>query len=189
MLDVVNTCANGIRYYIVLFRPPMLPEDVRYLQLTDADLSAVGPSLRDWLGFVFAVLGGFAMATGILMITLAATAFRSREPTAVVGAILGGAASIGMMTAVLGLFALWAASLIAYWLEGAKATTPDETGCWWRARMRVLSTIFSSRHFCAALRTATASRDTRLHVPNALTILGALSADFRALTADVLVML
>lgn len=62
----------------------MLPEDVRYLQLTDADLSAVGPSLRDWLGFVFAVLGGFAMATGILMITLAATAFRSREPIAVV---------------------------------------------------------------------------------------------------------
>ena len=73
------------------------------------------------------------MAAGILMITLAATAFRSREPTAVFGAILGGAASIGTMTAVnfainsdfrwalLGLFALWAASLIAYWLEGAKA--------------------------------------------------------------------
>ncbi|WP_431694781.1 hypothetical protein [Rhizobium giardinii] len=123
----------GIGVYFVLFRPPLLPEDLRYMQLTEADLSAIGPSLGDWLGFVFAVLGGFAMATGILMITLAATAFRSREPIAVFGAILGGAASIGTMTtanfainsdfkwALLGLFALWAASLIAYWLEGAKA--------------------------------------------------------------------
>ncbi|WP_455271711.1 hypothetical protein [Rhizobium herbae] len=76
------------------------------------------------------------MATGILMITLAATAFRSREPIAVVGAILVGAASIGTMTvvnfainsdfrwALLGLFALWAASLITCWLEGAKAIVP-----------------------------------------------------------------
>lgn len=53
--------------------------------------------------------------------------------------------------------------------------------------MRVLSPRFSSRHFSAGLRTATASRYTRLHVPNAPTILGALSADFRALAADVLV--
>lgn len=53
----------------------------------------------------------------------------------------------------------------------------------------VLSPNFSSRHFCAALRTATASRYTRLHVPDALTILGALSADFGALSADVLMML
>ena len=123
-----------IGVYFVLFRPPMLPEDVRYLQLADADLSALGQRLRDWLGYVFAVLGGFATATGILLITLAATAFRSREPIAVFGAILGGAAPIGTMTAVnfainsdfrwalLGLFALWAASFIAYWLEGAKAT-------------------------------------------------------------------
>ncbi|MDW5317636.1 hypothetical protein [Rhizobium sp. PL01] len=133
LLTMTAIIVVGIGIYFVLFRPPMLPEDVRYMQLTEADLLAVGPSLRDWLGFVFAVLGGFAMATGILMITLAAEAFRSREPIAVFGAILGGAASIGTMTvvnfainsdfkwALLGLFALWAASLITYWLEGAKA--------------------------------------------------------------------
>ncbi|MDX0973308.1 hypothetical protein GOL21_26910 [Sinorhizobium medicae] len=130
MTGIIVVC---IGVYFVLFRPPLLPEDVRYMKLTEADLSVVGPSLRDWLGFVFAVLGGFAIATGILMITLAATTFRSREPIAVFGAILGGSVSIGTMTAVnfainsdftwalLGLFALWAASLIAYWLEGAKA--------------------------------------------------------------------
>lgn len=133
LLTMTGIVVVGIGIYFVLFRPPLLPEDVRYMQLTEGDLSAVGQRLRDWLGYVFTVLGGFAMATGILMITIAATAFRSREPIAVFGAILGGAASIGTMTAVnfainsdfrwalLGLFALWAASLIAYWFEGAKA--------------------------------------------------------------------
>ena len=133
LLTMTGIVVVGIGIYFVLFRPPLLPEDVRYMQLTEGDLSAVGPSLRDWLGFVFAVLGGFVMGTGILMMTLAATASRSREPIAAFGAILGGAVSIGTMTAVnfainsdfrwalLGLFALWAASLIAYWFEGAKA--------------------------------------------------------------------
>jgi len=133
LLTMTGIVVVGIGIYFVLFRPPLLPEDVRYMQLTEGDLSAVGPSLRDWLGFVFAVLGGFVMGTGILMMTLAATALRSREPIAAFGAILGGAVSIGTMTAVnfainsdfrwalLGLFALWAASLIAYWFEGAKA--------------------------------------------------------------------
>lgn len=133
LLTMTGIVVVGIGIYFVLFRPPLLPEDVRYMQLTEGDLSAVGPSLRDWLGFVFAVLGGFVMGTGILMMTFAATAYRSREPIAAFGAILGGAVSIGTMTAVnfainsdfrwalLGLFALWAASLIAYWLEGAKA--------------------------------------------------------------------
>lgn len=136
LLTMTGVIVVGIGVYFVLFRPPLLPEDVRYLQLTNADLSALGQRLRDWLGFVFVVLGGFATATGILVITHAATAFRSREPIAVFGAILGGTASIGTMTAVnfainsdfkwalLGLFALWAASLITYWLEGAKAIVP-----------------------------------------------------------------
>ncbi|MGV1827117.1 hypothetical protein [Agrobacterium vitis] len=100
LLTTTGVIVVGIGIYFVLFRPPLLPEDVRYMQLTEGDLTVLGPNLRDWLGRVFAVLGGFAMATGILMITLAATAFCSREPIAVSGAILGGAVSIGTMTAV-----------------------------------------------------------------------------------------
>lgn len=79
LLTMTGIVVVGIGIYFVLFRPPLLPEDVRYMQLTEGDLSAVGPSLRDWLGFVFAVLGGFVMGTGILMMTLAATAYRSRR--------------------------------------------------------------------------------------------------------------
>ncbi len=46
MVDVVNTCANGISHLFCSISPPMLPEDVRYMELTDADLSALGQRLR-----------------------------------------------------------------------------------------------------------------------------------------------
>jgi hypothetical protein len=125
------------RDYFVLFRPPILPEDLRFMELSDIDLSSVSPRLRIWLSFVFTVLGGFPMATGVLMITLAATVFGSREPGAFIGAMVGGAASIGMMTAVnfathsdfkralLGLAAVWAASSIVYCVEEAQARNVD----------------------------------------------------------------
>ena len=137
LLATTGIIVVGIGIYFVLFRPPILPEDLRFMELSDIGLSSVSPRLRTWLSFVFAVLGGFAMATGVLMITLAATTFRSREPGALIGASIGGAASIGMMTAVnfainsdfkwalLGLAAVWAASLIAYCVEGAQARNVD----------------------------------------------------------------
>ncbi|WP_261336657.1 hypothetical protein [Rhizobium leguminosarum] len=133
LLAATGMIVFGIGVYFALLRPPLLPEDIRFLALSDLDLPSVPPRLGVWLNFVFAVLGGFAMATGILTITLAATTFSSRKPVALLGAILGGAASIGTMTVVnfainsdfkwmlLGLAAIWAASLIAYGVEGAHA--------------------------------------------------------------------
>ena len=130
LLAAIGIIVFGIGVYFTLLRPPLLPEDIRFMALSDLDLSSMPPRLGVWLNFVFAVLGGFAMATGILTITLAATTFSSRKPVALLGGILGGAASIGTMTvvnfaissdfkwALLGLAALWAASLIAYYIEG-----------------------------------------------------------------------
>ncbi|RUY33184.1 hypothetical protein EN978_37250, partial [Mesorhizobium sp. M7A.F.Ca.US.001.04.1.1] len=84
-----------------------------------------------WLTQVFRVLGGYALATGVLLIALAVTAFRARHAVAVAGALVGGASSIGLMSVVnftIGsdfrwpLFAcalVWAVSLIAYGLESS----------------------------------------------------------------------
>jgi hypothetical protein len=78
---------------------------------------------------VFRVLGGYVVATGVLTMTLAATAFRERHGGAAVGVLIGGAASIGWMAAVnfainsdfkwvlLGMALLWALSLIVFWFE------------------------------------------------------------------------
>ena len=115
--------------YFILVRPPLLPEDVRYMALPTAQFEAVKPQLESWLAHVFQVMGGYVLATGVLTITLAATSFRAHHWGAAVGALIGGAASIGLMAVVnfvinsdfkwvlLGMALLWACSLVLFWLE------------------------------------------------------------------------
>ena len=62
--------------YFIVVRPPLLPEDVRYMALPAAQFDAIRPRLELWLGHVFQVMGGYVLATGVLTITLAATSFR-----------------------------------------------------------------------------------------------------------------
>ena len=115
--------------YFIVVRPPLLPEDVRYMALPAAQFDAIRPRLELWLGHVFQVMGGYVLATGVLTITLAATSFRAHHSGAAVGALIGGAASIGWMAyvnfvinsdfkwALLGMALLWACSLILFRIE------------------------------------------------------------------------
>ncbi|WP_204349658.1 hypothetical protein, partial [Serratia marcescens] len=61
--------------YFILVRPPLLPEDVRYMALPATQFDAVKQGLEAWLAHVFQVMGGYVLATGVLTITLAATSF------------------------------------------------------------------------------------------------------------------
>ena len=45
------------------------------MALSAAQLDIVRPRLAEWLTHVFIVLGSYAVATGVLTITLAATSF------------------------------------------------------------------------------------------------------------------
>ena len=119
----------GVGLYFILLRPPLLPEDIRYMALPAAQLDILRPRLELWLTHVFRVMGGYALATGVLTVTLAATAFRAHQKSAAIGALIGGAASIGWMAAVnfmidsdfkwvlLGMALLWACSLVLFWFE------------------------------------------------------------------------
>jgi hypothetical protein len=130
----------GIGLYFIFLRPSLLPEDVRYMRLSATELEAIGPRLAMWLTHVFRVLGGYALATGILLISLAATAFRARQPVAVAGAFIGGASSIGLMSvvnfvigsafrwALLACALLWALSLLAYGVESYGSATAPQNG-------------------------------------------------------------
>src|SRR5262245_6896969 len=69
--------ASGL--YFLLLRPPLLPEDVRFMDLAEVQLGAVRPRLEAWLTHVFRVMGGYVLATGVLAATLAATSFRRHE--------------------------------------------------------------------------------------------------------------
>ena len=120
---------TGTGLYFIFLRPPLLPEDVRYMSLSSAQLGVVGPQLEAWLGQVFRVFGGYILATGVLTITVAATSFRANHRGAAVGAAIGGAASIGLMAAVnftidsdfkwmlLAIALAWASSLVLFWFE------------------------------------------------------------------------
>ena len=119
----------GVGLYFILLRPPLLPEDIRYMALPAAQLDILRPRLELWLMHVFRVMGGYVLATGTLTVTLAATAFRSYKKDAALGVLIGGAASIGWMAAVnfmidsdfkwvlLAMALLWASSLMLFWFE------------------------------------------------------------------------
>jgi hypothetical protein len=129
VLILAGIALIGTGLYFIMLRPPLLPEDVRYMALPAAQLDILRPRLELWLTHVFRVLGGYVFATGVLAITLAATAFRVHQKGAATGALVGGAASIGWMAAVnftinsdfkwvlLAMALLWASSLVLFWFE------------------------------------------------------------------------
>lgn len=129
VLIMAGVTLIGVGVYFFLFRPPLLPEDIRYMALPVAQLDILRPRLELWLTHVFRVMGGYVLATGVLTITLAATSFRAHQEGAAIGALIGGAASIGWMAAVnfmidsdfkwalLGMALLWTCSLILFWFE------------------------------------------------------------------------
>lgn len=129
VLIMAGVCLVGVGLYFIFLRPPLLPEDIRYMALPTAQLDILRPRLEPWLTHVFRVMGGYVLATGVLAVTLAATAFRAYQISAEMGALIGGAASIGWMAAVnfmidsdfkwvlLGMALLWACSLVLFWLE------------------------------------------------------------------------
>jgi hypothetical protein len=115
--------------YFVLLRPPLLPEDLRYMGASQGQLETAAPHLTAWLSQVFRVMGGHIFGSGILTIALAATLFRSHHRGAGIAAAMAGAVSIGVMVLVnftidsdfkwvlLGAALLWACSMTLFWSE------------------------------------------------------------------------
>jgi hypothetical protein len=133
LLAISGVMLIGVGCYFLFIRPALLPEDIRYMRLTPAELESIGPRLAVWLNHVFSVMGGYVTATGVLALTLAATAFRQRCTWAVAGSIIAGLVSIGWMAVtnfmigsdykwLLLAFALtWAASIAAFVVEARRA--------------------------------------------------------------------
>lgn len=129
VLIVAGISLMGVGLYFIFLRPPLLPEDIRYMALPVGQLDILRPRLELWLTHVFRVMGGYVLATGVLAVTLAVTSFRGHQNDAAIGALIGGAASIGWMAAVnfmidsdfkwvlLGMALLWALSLVLFWFE------------------------------------------------------------------------
>jgi hypothetical protein len=119
----------AVGVYFLVLRPALLPEDLRYMHASEAQLQSVAPLLSVWLARVFLVMGGYIAASGILTVVLAATAFRRRDPIATLGLVIAGLSSIGLMAAVnfnidsdfkwqlLAIALVWAAGMGSFVLE------------------------------------------------------------------------
>ena len=116
----------GLGGYFLFLRPPLLPEDARYMDTSLPALHAAAPGLGRWLQKVFWVMGGYMAATGMLTLHVAISSFRSRRPGAFPVVALAGLSSIGWMTGVnflldsdfkwllAGLTLPWVAALLLY---------------------------------------------------------------------------
>ena len=100
LLAIAGAGLALVGIYFLLVRPPLLPEDVRYIGLSATELASVRPALELWLSQVFRVMGGYILATGVLTVALAATAYCAHSRMAFFGAVVGGASSIGLMAVV-----------------------------------------------------------------------------------------
>lgn len=129
LLCLYGIALVGIGLFFIVMRPALLPEDTRYIGVSITELQGSYPNFVPWLFHVFRVLGGYALATGVLTITLATTSFRSHHWVAGIGALIAGAASIGWMAVVnflinsdfkwvlLGIAIVWIVSLMLFWFE------------------------------------------------------------------------
>ena len=135
-LGIGGVILAGMGVYFIVLRPPILPEDARYIGASLALLEASVPRIMPWLARIFTVLGGQMIATGSLTIYVAVTSFR--KPTKATFAVVAfsGLASMGMMVIInflidsdfkwtLLAFTLpWFVALLAPYLENA-GSRPD----------------------------------------------------------------
>ena len=85
--------------YFIGWRPPLLPEDARFMNTTREDIRSALPGLERWLQHVFTVMGGFMAGAGVLTVfvaTLPRARWRREGPWAIG---LSGALTVGLMSA------------------------------------------------------------------------------------------
>ncbi len=90
----------GMGLYFIFLRPSLLPEDLLFMNSSSQNIEANLPGLLNWLPKVFWVMGGYIFTTGILIIFISFTSFRSRLYGAFSMVVLAGISSIGLMTVV-----------------------------------------------------------------------------------------
>ena len=129
VLTLCGLILMGMGLYFVFLRPPLLPEDLRFLGTSLFTIQIMAPLLLTWLKRVFWVMGAFLFTSGLLTFYLALTSFRTRA-RGVLGVItLAGLTSVGWMTVVnflidsdfkwflLALALLWGCALALFWLD------------------------------------------------------------------------
>ncbi len=89
----------GLGAYFVALRPPLLPEDARFIGMTLPEIRSAVPGLERWLAHVFTVMGGFMAGAGVLTVFVAMVAMPRRLKGASWAIALSGALTVALMSA------------------------------------------------------------------------------------------
>ena len=124
LMAVCGVVLVGIGGFFIALRPPLLPEDLVFMDTAVDRIEAQVPGLTPWLRRVFWVMGGYISSTGLLVVFVSSTDLREGNSTALAILGLAGIASVGWMTvvnflihshfrwALLALTSLWTAGLV-----------------------------------------------------------------------------
>ncbi len=83
--------------YFIAVRPPLLPEDARFMGTSSAQIRAAVPGLDGWLTKVFTVMGGFIAGSGVQTVYVAWVGISSRGSFWALA--LSGVLTVGLMSA------------------------------------------------------------------------------------------
>jgi hypothetical protein len=86
--------------YFIILRPPLLPEDLRFMGTTLAEIRSAAPGLEGWLKKVFTVMGGFMTGAGVLTVFVATLAMPARLKGTSWTLAISGALTVALMSAV-----------------------------------------------------------------------------------------
>ena len=78
MLIACGIWLIGLGLYFIALRPPLLPEDPRFMDATLEQIRTAIPGLEGWLKKVFTVMGGFMAGAGVLTVYLASVGMPQR---------------------------------------------------------------------------------------------------------------
>ncbi|WP_293680966.1 hypothetical protein [uncultured Phenylobacterium sp.] len=123
----------GLGAYFAAFRPPLLPEDLRFLGANAPSRMMEPPGLERWLDLIFLVLGGQMAALGMLLAAVALRLARREAVDAREIVLFGfaGALSVAVMCAVnfaLGSDFRWVLILPVLVCSGALASAAHASG-------------------------------------------------------------
>ena len=82
----------------MFLRPPLLPEDLRYMGTSAGEIQSSIPGLQRWVHRVFTVMGGFMTGAGVLTILAAMNAPAVRKRWTLIVLALAGLFTVGTMS-------------------------------------------------------------------------------------------
>ena len=99
MLIACGVWLVGLGLYFIVLRPPLLPEDPRFMGTTLAQIQTAVPGLERWLKRVFTVMGGFIAGAGVLTVFVATVAMPRRLKGTSWAIALSGVLTVALMSA------------------------------------------------------------------------------------------